>query len=143
MSGRGNSRSYFFEKEKPLLRDLPESTYEMSYFKKAKVLPDCHIQHQRNFYSVPYKYVGKEVDVKFNGGTIHIYYQTNRIASHTVLKGHTYYQTNPAHYPEDKIVEINYHLSQARLRAKKIGPNMELLIEKLIRMDKLPLKNTS
>ncbi len=140
MKGRGNSRSYFFEKEKPLLKELPDTTYEMNYFKKAKVHPDCHIQHQRNFYSVPYKYVGKEVDVKFNGSTIHIYYQTKRVGSHTVLKGHTHYQTNPAHYPESKIVEINYHLSQARIKAKKVGPNMELLIEKLISMDKFPLK---
>lgn len=139
MKGREKSRSYFFEKEKDLLRGLPDNTYEMSYFKTAKVHPDCHIQHQRNFYSVPYRFVGKQVDVKYNASSIHIFYQTNRIASHTALKGHTHYHTNPSHYPEDKIVEINYHLSQARVKAKSIGPNMELLIEKLIKMDKFPL----
>ena len=140
MKGRGHSRSFFFKKEKKELRALPNSTYEMSYFKKAKVHPDCHIQHQKNFYSVPYKFVGKEVDVKFNGSSIHIFYKATRIASHAVLKGHTHYQTNQSHYPEEKVVEINYHLSQARIKAKSIGSNMELLIEKLIKMDRFPLK---
>lgn len=140
MKGRGNSRAFFFEKEKVELKKLPTSIYELSYFKKAKVHPDCHIQHQRNFYSVPYRFVGKEVELKYNGSTIHIFYQSERIASHAVLSGHTHYQTNPSHYPEEKIVEINYHLSSARVKAKEVGPNMELLIEKLIKMDRFPLK---
>ena len=140
MKGRGHSRSFFYEKEKSELRALPRDQYELSYFKVAKVHPDCHIQHLRNFYSVPYKYVGREVEVKYNGSMIHIYYETKRIASHSIVKGHTHYQTNPAHYPEDKIVEINYHLSQARVQAKRIGSNMVYLIEKLIKMDRFPLK---
>lgn len=140
MKGRGHSRSYFYNQEKDQLKELPLESYEMSYFKTAKVHPDCHIQHHRNFYSVPYKYVGKEVNVKFNSKTIHIFYKTERIASHAILQGHTHYQTNTEHYPEKKIVEINYHLSQARIKAKVIGSNMEALVERLTRMDKFPLK---
>lgn len=140
MKNRGHSRNYFYNLEKDQLKDLPASSYEICHFKKAKVHPDCHIQHQRNFYSVPYKYVGKEVDVKFNSKIIHVFYETKRIASHSILMGHTHYSTIPEHYPEEKVVKINYHLSQARLKAIKIGPNMEALIERLIRMDKFPLK---
>ena len=140
MKGRGHSRSYYYNLEKEKLRELPDNNYEFSYFKKAKVHPDCHVQHQRNFYSVPYQYVGKEVEVKFNSKVIHIFYQTQRIASHSSLMGHTHYSTVPEHYPEEKVVEINYHLAKARIKSKSIGPNMETLVERLIRMDKFPLK---
>lgn len=140
MKDRGNSRSYFFEKEKSLLRPLPYENYQLNYFKIAKVHPDCHFQHAKNFYSVPYQYVGKEIDIKFNQKIVHAFYQTTMIAIHTTVQGHGHYVTNDAHYPEEKIVEINYHLNKARIDARKIGDHMEILIEKLIKMDRFPLK---
>lgn len=140
MKARGKSRHQFFEFEKEKMRDLPESRYEIFHFKKAKVHPDCHFQHQRNFYSVPYRYVGKEIDIKYNSKTVHAFFNTDRIASHSTQKGHSHYSTIDEHYPEEKVVKINYHLSQARIQAKKIGPNMESLVERLIKMDQFPLK---
>ena len=72
---------------------------------------------------------------------LHVFYNTERIATHSIPKGHFQYTTNDSHYPEDKIVDLNYHLSKARIDAKKIGENMTILIEKLIKADKFPLKN--
>lgn len=140
MKDRGNSRAYFFEKERGLLRALPTSQYQIFNFKKAKVHPDCHFQHKRNFYSVPYRFVGKEIDLKFNNKTIHAFFNTERIASHTTLLGHAHYSTVDQHYPEDKVVEINLHLSKARATSKRIGSNMERLVERLIKQDRFPLK---
>lgn len=141
MKDRGNSRKFFFDKEKPLLRELPESFYELYYFKKAKVHPDCHFQHEKNFYSVPYQFVGKEIDIKFNGKLVHAFYNTQKIATHIVPVGHHQYTTNNQHYPEDKIVELSYHLQKARKDAKKIGRNMASLIERIIKAQRFPLKN--
>jgi len=141
MKDRGNSRLYFYNKEKDQLRTLPENNYEIFYFKKAKVHPDCHFQHQRNFYSAPWNFVGKEIEVKYNNRMIHAYSNVEGIATHKALQGHGHYSTNDLHYPEEKIVEVNYHLSSSRAKAKKIGPNMELLVEKLIKMDQFPLKS--
>lgn len=141
MKARGHSRKYFFEKEKPFLQRLPSSPYELYYFKRAKVHPDCHLQHNRNFYSVPYKFIGKEVDVKFNQNLLHIFYNTERIATHVIKKGAHKHITDESHYPEKKIIEYNYHLNKARREARLIGPNMSLLVEKVINSHKFPLKN--
>ncbi len=140
VQGRGNSRNYFFEKEKSHLRELPSTSYELFYFKKAKLHPDCHIQHDRNYYSAPYKYVGKELDVKFNSHIVHIYYQCTRIATHKIMAGKYHYSTNTAHYPEQKYVEVNYHLAQLKREADKIGTNASLVVKRLIRESKFPLK---
>lgn len=139
--GRGQSRAFFFEQEKPHLKSLPESPYEIFYFKKAKVHPDCHFIHEKNYYSVPHQYVGKELDIKFNGKEIHAYFETSRIASHSAMRGTFHYSTNTAHYPEKKFVDMNYHIGLARKEAEKIGPNMTLVIERLLREDRFPLKN--
>jgi hypothetical protein len=139
--GRGQSRFYFYNQEKEHLKPLPESIYEVFHFKKAKVHPDCHFIHEKNFYSVPHHFVGKELDIKFNSKEIHAYYETSRIASHAVIKGANHYCTNNAHYPEKKFVDMNYHLALSRREAEMVGPNMSLVIEKLLNEDRFPLKN--
>ena len=138
--GRGQSREYFFQIERKELRPLPNIPYQLFYFKKAKVHPDCHFMHEKNYYSVPFQYVGKEIDLKFNSKEIHAYHEINLIASHATFKGHYHYSTNEAHYPEKKIVDANYHLAQAKKNAEKIGPNTLQLIERLIREERFPLK---
>jgi transposase len=139
--GRGQSRAFFFEQEKTFLKSLPDQTYELFYFKRAKVHPDCHFIHEKNYYSVPHQYVSKELDIKFNGKEIHAFYETNRIASHPIMKGSHHYSTNTAHYPEKKYVDMNYHVLLARQEGLKIGPNTSLLIERLLNEDRFPLKN--
>jgi transposase len=139
--GRGQSRAFFYEHEKPLLKALPCSAYELFYFKKVKVHPDCHFIHDKNYYSVPHQFVGKELDMKFNSKEIHAYFETQRIASHATLKSRFHYSTNTAHYPERKFVDMNYHIGLARKEAEKIGPHTCLVIEKLLNEDRFPLKN--
>jgi hypothetical protein len=139
--GRGQSRAFFYEQERSLLKSLPESPYELFYFKKVKVHPDCHFIHDKNYYSVPYQYVGKELDIKFNGKEIHAYFEATRIASHVVMKGKYHYSTIMAHYPEKKFVDMNYHIGVLRREAQLVGPHTLLLLERLFSEDRFPLKN--
>ena len=138
--GRGNTRAFFFEKERPYLSQLPESPYELFYFTKRKVHPDCHFQHQKNYYSVPYRFVGREVDIKFNSRMVYAYSWCQLIATHRTLRGSYHYSTNPAHYPERKYVDVDYHLNQVRKNARQIGPHTSILIERLAGEAKYPLK---
>jgi len=143
MRERGKSRLDLFSEEVQLLRPLPEFRYEICHFKTAKVHPNCHIQHLKNFYSVPYHFVGKEVQVKFNQKLLHIYHRTDLVWTHTVCKGQGHYITVEAHYPEKKMVDMNLHLNICRIKASKIGENMQILVKKLIDEPKHPLKNLS
>lgn len=139
--GRGQSRLYFYEQEKPLLKSLPSIPYEVFNFKQAKVHPDCHFIHEKNYYSVPHQLVGKELDIKFNTKEVHAYYETELVTSHPALKGSHHYSTNVGHYPEKQYVDVNYHLGLARKTAEKIGPQTQELVERLMNENKYPLKN--
>ena len=140
MQGRGKSRNHYLGKELPLFSPLPASPYEIFYFKKAKVHPDCHFQHNKNYYSVPHCFVGKEIDLKFNSRIVYAYYNCDKIASHTSCRGTYHYSTNTEHFPKKKYVDTNWHLEQAEISAQKAGPNVSILIKRLIKESKHPLK---
>jgi len=141
MKDRGNSRDYFFEKERELLKTLPSVAYEIHYWKKAKVHPDCHFQFQKNFYSVPYKFAGKQIDLKFSGKMVHAYFELELIYSHKIASGTGRYATNENHYPEKKVVDLQLCIQSSYKRAEKLGENSRLLVQKLFQMPKFPLKN--
>ena len=63
MKDHGVSRNDRFEVEQKFLKPLPKEKFEISEIKEATVHPDCHIKFEKNFYSVPYRYVGKKVKV--------------------------------------------------------------------------------
>lgn len=54
---------------------------------QRKVSIDCFINIATNRYSVPYQYVGKEVDVLVNEGHVSIHYKKLEIARHLEAKG--------------------------------------------------------
>lgn len=63
----GLSRRQRFEQfEKEKLKPLPVKQYDFGSWKRAKVHPDCHIQVNHNFYSVPYKYRFEELSVRIS-----------------------------------------------------------------------------
>jgi transposase len=138
---RGKSRKELFEQERPVLKELPKFPYEIFFFKKAKVHPDCHIQHSKNFYSVPYVHVGKDVMVRYNQSMVYVYINTECVAVHATSKGHGHYSTNDNHYPEKKIVDLHMNILGLKSEATSIGSNMELLIERIFKEAKFPLKN--
>ena len=139
---RGMTRNELLAIELPEMHDLPLTPFELYDYKKCKVHPDCHIRHQRNFYSVPYRFVGKELEVKFNNKVIYIFSDTDEIAIHAIALGHNLYVTNKGHYPESKLLETNFHILSSLEKSKKIGPNTAALVKKLFEIPRNhPLRN--
>jgi hypothetical protein len=64
----GCRRSRFLELDKPALRPLPLRHYEFAEWKKSKVHPDYHIEVALAYYSVPYRFIGEQVDVPDGAG---------------------------------------------------------------------------
>ena len=77
-------KQQFLTIEKSYLSDLVSSNYEVKYYKRAKVQKMGHIflSVDKNYYSVPYRFVGKRVEVSYNSQSVDIHYNRERIASH-------------------------------------------------------------
>lgn len=81
---RAGSRKIVFEaEEKPCMKELPLLPYEVCEWSyRCKVGPDSHIWLFRCRYSVPYRFIGKYVDVKYTAHQVYVYHNQKEIARH-------------------------------------------------------------
>ena len=97
------SRQELFDaQEKALLQPLPESAYHIRHYTKAKVQKHYHVLvgEDWHFYSVPYRYIGKEVRISYCADTVEIYHDMQRIAVHTRNYTSHGYTSIKEHMPE-------------------------------------------
>jgi transposase len=81
----GCRRTRFEELDKPALRPLADIRYEYANWRYAvRVGDDYLVEHQKSFYSVPWKYRGDSVDIRFNQRMIEVFRKNVRIAVHPI-----------------------------------------------------------
>jgi transposase len=81
------SRNELFDSlDAPALKPLPNRDFEFSSWKKSKVHIDYHIELLKSLYSVPYKYVGQVVEVRYSNTTVTIFSGETQIAIHPRLR---------------------------------------------------------
>jgi hypothetical protein len=131
----GLSRSARFQMaEEDLLKPLPDQPFEFADWKKAKVHPDCHIQVSWNFYSVPFRLRGKELDVRITRSFIEIFSGLDRVALHKHMHSSQRgrYSTEMAHLPESHLALKEYVPAKVISDAENIGKETHHLIKRLI-----------
>ena len=132
---RSYSRNEVLKEEQEYLRKLPSLPYEIATtVRNRKVYPSCHISLNKNWYSVPYMYRGRYVDVKYTEQTVEIYYDHQRVASHPKFPDYVsnQYHTNPSDMPD----EFNRpEMNDERMLswAETIGPNTKEVIARVFR----------
>ena len=133
MKDYGVSRNQRFEEEKKQLKALPPSPFEISEWRQAKVHPDCHIQVEKNFYSVPFVYVGQRVRVRLTEKMVEVFSEDSQpLTAHTRLMGIGQFSTYDFHYPEKKLAVARFEIHHALAQAKKLGPHVEKLVSELL-----------
>lgn len=86
--------------EKQTLKPLPVYRFSLSEWKKATVHKDYHIAVNKHFYSVPYRFISKTVDVSLTATSIEIFYGAERIALHPRDDTPNRFTTLAVHMPE-------------------------------------------
>lgn len=116
------SRIELFESlDKPALKALPAERYQYSEWKKAKINVDYHFAFEDRYYSVPYKYIGKYVEVKANNTSIECFYSNKRIAIHPKSPKKYSFNTIEQHMPKGHQEHAKFTPERLRAWAKKIG----------------------
>ncbi|WP_240377292.1 IS21 family transposase [Bacillus piscicola] len=129
----GSRWSAFMEEEKFALSPLPAKDYQMSEWRTAKVQPDYHISVKSMFYSVPYEYIGKQVDVKVSEEAIEVYFHHMRIASHRTLYGkYGQHSTLDDHMPDNHKRYAEQTPQDALEWAANVGEHTLLVVKFLI-----------
>ena len=130
----GSRKSLFLGEEKPYLAPLPATRFELTEWKTATVQFNYHVAVDTMYYSVPYQYIKKKVDVKTSATTIEIFYSNERIASHIRLYGRNgQYSTVAEHMPPDHQKFLEWDSERFRNWAGRIGPNTLKVINALLK----------
>lgn len=126
-------RELFNKEELKALSGLPAQDFDMSSLHKRKVQKDCHITLLNNYYSVPSKYVGLEVEVLLNDKLVKIYYSDENISTHTRSKSSGKFMTIESHYDEYKRLCPGFkeYDNKYKEAMHKIGSNGSLMLENL------------
>jgi transposase len=137
----GVSRKELFDRyEKPALKYLPESPFELSSWKLAKVNIDYHVEFGRHYYSVPYRFVGLEVRVKVTRSLVEIFHMDDCIARHKrndlMIPGR--FTTLAEHMPPQHAEHVKWTPERILDWAQKSGPATRELCERVIANRKLP-----
>ena len=79
----GSRRSRYEEIDRPALKPLPKERYEFTHIRYASVhIADYHVEYDGSWYSVPYHYRGRKVEVRATLDTVEVFLRGKRIASH-------------------------------------------------------------
>ena len=127
----GSRDSVFEEEERMHLMPLPAERYEMCEWRSPKVAPDYHVVVDYMRYSVPYRLVGEQTDVKLTSSSVTVLHGGEVVAVHPRLHGRKgQYSTLDDHMPENHAA-LDNPWSPARFTswAKRIGPETAAAID--------------
>jgi len=125
----------FQAREQQALLPLPPQPWEKATWTTAKVHPDCHLQAAGARYSVPYRYVGKRLEVRLGQKTVEIYDGAELITTH--VRRERGRETRLEHYPEAGQAFLRASPQACLRQAQGIGPITNALIEERLKVHAL------
>jgi transposase len=130
---KDGSRATLFAEERISLLPLPKNAFEMATWKTATVSFNYHIEVDARFYSVPYEYIKRHVDVRVTRNVVEVFFKGNRICSHV----RTYdkkdkYSTQDAHMPPNHKQYVQWNGDRFRKWAAKIGQQTACVVESIL-----------
>jgi hypothetical protein len=129
----GTRYDIYRQEELPMLLPLPQQPYELAEWKQATVQFNYHVSVDGMYYSVPYEYIKRKVDVRATASTIEVFYKQTRIASHRRLYGRKgQYSTVTAHMPEDHQKYLEWNGERFRRWGAQIGPSTAAVVHAIL-----------
>lgn len=126
---------FFNQEERAALMPLAEKPFVHKHYKKAVIQKNYHIWigEDQHYYSVPFAYVGKAVEVVYDLDSVEIYCELQRIAFHRRSHKTGKYTTLTEHMPERHIkVKDGLDPDYLIVQASQIGPCTKTFIEKIL-----------
>ncbi len=128
----GSRRSLFEDLERDQLSPLPRTAYVYREWKKARAGVDYHVAVEKHYYSVPFTYIKRKLDVCLTSETVEVFASGERIASHRRSFRQGGYTTVLAHMPKSHQQYAEWSPQRIIRWASKTGPSAGELVEKLI-----------
>ena len=128
----GSRASLFETLDKPELRSLPKFRYEYKDYKQAKVHVDYHIELEGHYYSVPFRHVGKRVEIWYNQNIVESFYKGKQIAIHARSNIKGQHTTLLEHMPKSHQKQSQWSKPRFLNWAGSIGENTQKIANHIL-----------
>jgi transposase len=130
---KDGSRATWFAEERASLLPLPRNPFELAEWKSATVSFNYHIAVDEQYYSVPFEYIKRRVEVRLARSVVEIFFEGSRICSHVRLHGRQgQYSTLEDHMPPKHQQYLQWDGERFRKWAAKIGANTAAVVEAIL-----------
>jgi transposase len=130
---QASRKDLFIALERPALRSMPASRYELAEWKKVTASIDYHVEGpDKKFYSVPYGLVRQRLDLRASATTIELFKGGRRVASHVREHGRRRYVTDPAHMPASHRAHAEWTPSKLIAWGRSVSEETGTFVERLL-----------
>ncbi len=136
-----SSRKELFQSiERGTLRSLPMTVYEMKDYRRAKVqkMGYVYFSPDKNYYSVPYRFIGKQTQIHYTKTWIEVYYNSERIAIHKRNSAKGIYTTDKEHLSSTHKAYSDWSPEYFKSLAKKHGESVMMFVSEIIQQSDYP-----
>lgn len=136
-----SSRKELFQSiEQGYLKPLPATSYEIKDYRRAKVqkMGYVYFSPDKHYYSVPYRFIGKQTQIHYTGSMVEVYYNNERIAAHVRNFSKGVYTTNKEHLCSAHKAYSDWSPEYFKTLAKKHGQQVMMFVEGMISQGDYP-----
>lgn len=136
----GSRREIFQSIERRYLKPLPSSPYQVKDYRRAKVqkIGYVYFSPDKNYYSVPYRFIGKQTQIHYTRAWVEVYYKNERIAVHKREQSKGVYTTIKDHLSSTHQAYTDWSPGYFKSLAKKHGESVMMFVEGLIHQSEYP-----
>lgn len=134
----GCRQSMFEAVDQKALHPLPAYRYQYGEWTKARVHVDYHVQVEGHYYSVPYKFLKEQLDVRSTATTVEMFLKNRRIASHVRSRKKHGFTTLVEHMPASHKHYAKWNPERLVSWAQKSGDHTSRLVEKILNSRAFP-----
>jgi transposase len=121
--GYQSRKQRFAELDQPYAKELPAKRFMVTDLQEnVRVAPNYHIRYKDHYYSVPWEFVRKRVDVYQVGNIIEIYHDHTHMCRHLFSTRKYHYTTTTEHMPAEHRFVKGWSKSYFIFEAGKVGP---------------------
>ncbi|MEV6212350.1 hypothetical protein [Kitasatospora sp. NPDC051914] len=121
--------------EAKALPPLPDKPFVLASWSTATVGPDIHIKVGRTLYSVPWKLIGRRVDVRSTATMVQVFHEGELVKTHAALDQGK--RTDRGDYPPEKIAFQMKTPIWCRTQASEVGDACREVVDQLLEVNAL------
>jgi transposase len=129
----GTRRSVFEALDRPTMRALPSTPYELAEWKEVTVACDYHLDIDGHFYSVPHALVGHGAWARFTAAGVEVFFRSERVSSHSRSYQRGQHTTLAEHMPKSHRAHAEWSPERLIQWGVSIGAATGAVVEHLLR----------